>query len=302
MKKFLIGLLILILLVTGVLLYSRYIGATGLLVKEYKITNTVLTDNFHGFKIVHISDIHYGRVTKDKELQQLVDKINLLKPDIVVLTGDLIDKDTHLTPEMADSIENILKKINVTVEKYAISGNHDVRFDNWETIIENAGFKNLDNTYDLIYKEGYSPLFIGGVSTMDNTTLSMSDKMKTMMEFLNQKPEDNTNNLPGEEPNPENNTIVKPIYKILLLHEPDLIDNVDTDSFDLVLAGHSHNGQVKIPFIKPLILPEGCKKYYDEYYKVNNTDLYVSSGIGTSNLNFRLFNKPSVNLYRLTNK
>ena len=68
---------------------------------------------------------------------------------------------------------------------------------------------------------------------------------------------------------------------------------------DLVLSGHSHNGQINIPFIKKYFLPKGSRKYYDNYYKVQDTDLYISSGIGLSRLNLRMFNKPSINFYRI---
>lgn len=80
------------------------------------------------------------------------------------------------------------------------------------------------------------------------------------------------------------------------------MDNLDLNKYDLVLTGHSHGGQVRIPFIGKLYTPEGAKKYYDEYYKINNTDLYISSGLGTSMYKFRLFNRPSFNFYRITNK
>ena len=90
-------------------------------------------------------------------------------------------------------------------------------------------------------------------------------------------------------------------YKIILVHEPDYIDTITSkyNNTNLVLAGHSHNGQINIPYIKKLLLPEGSKKYYNNYYKVNNTNLYISSGLGESNINFRLFNKPSINFYRI---
>ena len=67
----------------------------------------------------------------------------------------------------------------------------------------------------------------------------------------------------------------------------------------LILSGHSINGSINIPIIKKTLLPEGALNYYEEYYKINNTDIYISNGIGVNNLNFRLFNKPSFNLYRL---
>ena len=86
------------------------------------------------------------------------------------------------------------------------------------------------------------------------------------------------------------------------MHEPDYIDDIDYSKFDLVLAGHSHNGQVRIPFIGATILPDGAKKYYKEYYKLEDTKLYISSGIGTTILPIRLFNKPSYNFYRIIKK
>ena len=69
--------------------------------------------------------------------------------------------------------------------------------------------------------------------------------------------------------------------------------------FNLLLAGHSHAGQVRLPFIGAVILPEGAQKYYDSHYKIENSDLYVSNGLGVSNYNFRLFNTPSYSVYRL---
>ncbi len=89
-------------------------------------------------------------------------------------------------------------------------------------------------------------------------------------------------------------------YKIILCHEPDYIDTIVKDyNVDLVLSGHSHNGQINIPYIKKFFLPKGSRKYYDNYYKVQDTDLYVSSGVGLSRLNLRMFNKPSINFYRI---
>ena len=93
-----------------------------------------------------------------------------------------------------------------------------------------------------------------------------------------------------------------PSYKINIMHTPDTFDDIKNYNFNLVLAGHSHNGQVDLPFYGAIYTPKGAKKYYKPYYKIDNTDLYISSGIGTSNYNFRLFNRPSFNLYRLNAK
>ena len=83
------------------------------------------------------------------------------------------------------------------------------------------------------------------------------------------------------------------------MHEPDKVVDLQ-NKYDLILAGHSLNGQINIPLIKQLLLQKGSKKYYKNHYLINNTDMYISSGIGTTKFKYRLFNKPSVNLYRLT--
>lgn len=276
--------LIIIFILIIVILYSRFIGTKGLKVKEYKITNEVIADNFYGFKIVHISDIHYGRTVNKKELENLVKEVNLLKPDIVVLTGDLIDEDTEMSETICKEISDTLSQINVNVGAYAISGNHDKYFNDWEEIIKNSGFKNINDSYELIYNNGYTPILLAGISSNNDDTLTIGEKYTSIEEYINSNDEFSN------------------IYKILLMHEPDFIDNINYSYFNLILAGHSHNGQIRLPFIGATILPPNGKKYYDEYYKLNNTDLYVSSGVGTSTISFRLFNKPSINFYRLANK
>lgn len=275
--------IIFILIIAAILLYSRFIATKGLATKEYKITSSSIQDNFHGFKIVHISDVHYGRTTDKKDLNNMVKEVNLLKPDIVVLTGDLIDKDTNLDDALKSEISEALSSINANVGKYAISGNHDSNFSEWESIINDSGFKNLNDTYELIYNDGYTPILLAGLSSNLNNQVNITERYNKILEY-------------------SNNENIKELYKILLIHEPDYINSIDYSNFNLILAGHSHNGQVRLPFIGGIILPNGAKKYYKEHYKINNTDLYISSGIGTSGISFRLFNKPSINFYRLTNK
>lgn len=275
--------IIFILIIAAILLYSRFIATKGLVTKEYKITSSSIQDNFHGFKIVHISDVHYGRTTDKKDLNNIVKEVNLLKPDIVVLTGDLIDRDTKLDDALKGEISEALSSINANVGKYAISGNHDSNFSEWESIINDSGFKNLNDTYELIYNDGYTPILLAGLSSNLNNQVDITERYNKILEY-------------------SNNENIKELYKILLIHEPDYINNINYSNFNLILAGHSHNGQVRLPFIGGIILPNGAKKYYKEHYKINNTDLYISSGIGTSGISFRLFNKPSINFYRLTNK
>ena len=197
------------------------------------------------------------------------------------------NENNKLNNEEADKISSILSEMNATVGKYAINGNHDYYFKDWNLIVENSGFKILNDNYDLIYLRNDKYIMISGMSTNSYGKKSINEKLNDSSSYLKDKKDDE-----------------KPIYSILLMHEPDYIDDINLNDYNLVLAGHSHNGQVRIPIIGALkfTLPMGSRKYYDTYYKVKNTDLYVSNGIGTSTVNFRLFNKPSFNLYRFTNK
>lgn len=289
MKKKVISTIIIVIVLIGLtLLYSRFIATTGLKIKEYKIVNENITESFNGLKIVHITDIHYGRTVKDKELKNIVKKINILKPDIVVLTGDLLDRDVKLTGKQITKLQNILNSINVKYNKYAIMGNHDYKHKEWESVITNSGFINLNNNYDLIYDNENNYMLLSGLSTSSYGTLSNEEKMLLSDEYINTINTDEAKQ--------------KSMYNILIMHEPDAITEINYDNYNLVLAGHSHNGQVRMPFIGAIILPPKAKLYYDEYYRLNNTDLYISSGLGTSNMDFRLFNRPSFNFYRIAKR
>ena len=91
-------------------------------------------------------------------------------------------------------------------------------------------------------------------------------------------------------------------YKINIMHYPDEFDNIKKYNYDLVLAGHSHNGQIALPVYGAVITPENAKEYYKPYYKIDNTLFYISSGVGTTKFDYRFLNKPSFNLYRILKK
>jgi len=279
-KLIIIGIIVLIITIL-VLIYARFIGTSGLKINEYKIVNSNIIDEYHGLKVVHITDIHYGSTINSKRLKKLVDKVNFLKPDIVVLTGDLTDE---MTDYNKDELINNLVGINARLGKYAVSGNHDYPIDNFNEIIEKSGFINLNNTYELIYDNTNQPIVISGVSSNISDTTSLNTKTESFDNFIS--------NINQEDK----------IYSILLMHEPDYIKQLNLENYDLILSGHSHNGQINIPLIRKLYMPVGSKEYTNGHYKIKNTDLFVSNGVGTSWLKFRLFSKPSIDLYRLTNK
>ena len=278
MKKIIRFILIIILILTLILIYSRFGGTRGLITKEYKIETNNIDEKFDGLKIIHFSDLHYIRRINKDELSKVIEEINLIKPDIVFFTGDLIDKDYKINDKEKEELINLLNNITSKYGKYSILGNHDYKKDIklLEEIYTSSNFKLLQNNYDIIYEDNNNKLFIGGTDTYSFNKQDI-DKI---MEYFN------------------NNEDIS--YKIILTHEPDYIDEITSKyNVDLVLSGHSHNGQINIPYIKNIFLPYGSKKYFNNYYKVKNTDLYISSGLGESRINLRLFNKPSINFYRI---
>ena len=272
-------LLIIIIFLSLFFLYSRYIGINGLIVKEYSIVDSKLPNNFYGLKIVHLSDIHYKITTTKKDLEKIVKEINLLKPDIVILSGDLFNKSINYTNKDYKNLIEILNNINYNIGKYAIKGDNDLNIKKWEEVINESNFINLNDTYELIYSEGYDPILLTGISSNIKKN-NIKENINSIYSQVNTKYN----------------------YSILVLHEPDFIAEIDYNKFNLILAGHSLNGQIKLPFIGSLIKPNGAKNYYNEYYELNNTKLYISGGIGTNEYKFRFNNKPSFNLFRLRNK
>ena len=278
MKKIIKWVLIIFLVLLFTIIYARYIGTMGFNTKEYTINDKYIPEGFDGLKIVHFSDLHYNRAITLSKVKDIINEINMINPDIVVFTGDLVDKDATITNKDYSNLTNTLEKINAKYGKYAIMGNHDYYKDS-EKIINvytDSGFKYLDNNYDLIYSKNNEPIFIGGVNT---SSYNMDDVDKTM-EYFNDHDDD--------------------IYKIILIHEPDITDKiVNNYHVNLILAGHSHNGQIRLPIIGAIYTPPGAKKYYDNYYNIDGTKLYISSGLGVSTVNYRLWNRPSINFYRI---
>lgn len=289
--------ILIILFIIGIILcYSHFITPHHLKTKEIKIVNTNIPDSFHGLKIVQFSDLHYGMTTNKKDLQKIQKEINRLKADIVIFTGDLFDQSFTLTSKEQKVMTEFLNGIDANISKYAITGEDDYSFSNYSMILENGGFQLLDETYDTIYNEANESIFLAGMSTSIHGTKNTKDKMKPTFDYL-----DTFYDTKDEEGNiieKEN----KPIYHILILHEPDSIYDIDYTKFDLILAGHSHLGQVRLPLIGGLYYPKLSKTLKNSHYQLESTELYISGGVGTTKLPFRLFNSPEISLFRITNQ
>lgn len=269
--------LFLVVIVVTIFLYAKYTGIKGLIVKEYRVKSEILTNNFSGLKIIHFSDLLYKSTVDKEDVKNLIKRINELKPDIVVFTGDLINKNAKINNEDIEFLEEELESIKAKVGKYAIYGDEDYSIESYKTIMEKSKFKILNNSYDEIFYKNNESMFIIGLPSSLKEEIKLEDAFNFYKEDEKRK------------------------FIIVLVHDGKTIRFLDESTYevDLVLGGHSLNGSIVIPYYGGIFIDDGAYKYYQEHYSKGITDIYISSGVGTNKYPYRIFNKPSFNLYRL---
>jgi uncharacterized protein len=238
--------------------YARGVEPRWFNLKKIDVIIPGLNSVFEGYKIVQLSDLHARSGIMDR--QQLVKVAQIAtgqKPDLITLTGDYI---TDRADKAEAMLTNAFKQLKATDGVVGIMGNHDREEDKDRMAIERvfveAKVNLLNNAVYSIDKNGHK-LNIAGV---DDVFFNYADLPSTIVQL----PPTGTN--------------------ILLAHEPDFIDTAAaTHKFSLQLSGHSHGGQIVVPFL-PRISPHLAKKYTHGHYNVNGTQLYVSSGVGTTGL------------------
>ncbi len=259
MKKFIISFCFVLLSAFIFLpVYMYFIEPNMLVVKKEKTFSSL------GLRVVVFSDTHFGKFYSYKNADKIVEKINAQQADIVLFLGDMFD---DINKEQAQYLTNKFMTIKAPYGKYAINGNHDFRIDVrlYNKIMTDAGFHVLVNNMEKL-------------SDYNINILGIDDAIKGNIDTTFFKNITDTESL-----------------NILLLHEPDIIDYIDTSKIDIAFAGHTHGGQVKVPFLTKLVMPPYAKKYTDGLYNVNdNTKLYVSTGIGMSGLPIRFMNIPEI--------
>ena len=280
-RKIIICFVTIVLLTALLYLYAYLFGTAGLKVKEYKIKKKSFLEEYNGFKVAHITDVHYGNHISKEKIVRLVNEINALKPDLIFITGDLVDN--IITEKEHRELVEEFKKLQANINIYAVKGNHDTYYKKYDDLISEMGFIKIDDSYEKIYLDNEHFIFLAGLSDSIFNSKSTKDRFSDIETELN-----------------DEESMRGCILKFLLIHEPDYIEQINYNKFDSIFSGHSHNGQVRLPIIGALYEPIGAKKYFKEYYKLENTDLYISSGVGLSWLPIRLFNKPSFNFYRIT--
>ena len=241
MKKIVKVISIILIISLTILSYGMFIGSRYTFVNEHKITDKKIPNSFHGLKIVQISDLLYPSL-KSNDLDKLTKKINELKPDILVFTGNIKRNNYELTKKDITTLNNFFNSLNSNIKKYAIYGNNDN--DNLKLIFENTNFLILDNQEDIIYNG-------------ENESIKIIGFNAKKLDFSNIK---------------ESND-----YTICLLSNPDKIAKVN-NTCQVVFSGETLGGEIKLPFTKGL----DNHTYYKNYYLINQTKLYINNGLGNN--------------------
>jgi predicted MPP superfamily phosphohydrolase len=277
-----------LLALSGLALFSTIIYLDNKLVKvsKYEIKNHKIPNEFNNFKIVHLSDFHNYKFI-DKDNFRVIEKINNENPDIIVMTGDMVnkyDKDFSRFLKLAET----LSKHN---KIYYIIGNHEQRLrkHDLDFILKRLNeFKiTVLNDNKVTIQRKNESLNIYGINIplpfykIRNKPSNIDDVIDKVLGKCSMKE-----------------------YNILLAHNPLYFEAYAKCNVDLVLSGHVHGGMIRLPFVGGLLSPE--RKFFPKYssgiYKLDNKKLIVSRGLGHSKPGIRVFNMPEILTITLSNK
>lgn len=250
-------------------------GNVSLMVSEITVTSDRLPQSFSGFRVAQISDLH--NATFGKNNSRLVAHLKETEPDILVITGDLVDSN-HTNVEVALSFAQQAVDIAPT---YYVNGNHEARLDEYTELkegLEAAGVMVLENEKVEIERAG-AHICLAGVNDpsfeIEHMAGDASAGLRAALDGL-LSPDDT--------------------YTVLLSHRPELFDVYVESQVDLVFTGHAHGGQFRLPFVGGVVAPgQGLFPQYDAgVYTEENTHMIVSRGIGNSIIPFRIHNRPEI--------
>jgi predicted MPP superfamily phosphohydrolase len=297
LRVFLLACFFLLFAAAAVLIWAFQVEPGLLMIKNYQVESDQLPQNWAGRRIGFITDIHSGPGYGSERLRKAVDKLMSENPDIIFFGGDLVDSSTPIEDdEFAREIVAELSRLEAEHGKYAVIGNHDNRLIaeleaaiSW---LEQAGFTVLINQAVMV-----DGVWIGG---LDESYFGKPDLEETLMQPTK------SSGIVSE--TTDDQADESTLYRIMLMHQPDylpLYENSDRKTdLDLIVSGHSHNGQITL-FGHPLMKVYQGEEFVRGQYKPfaeTDTDLIVSSGLGSVVIHARLFNIPELTIIELNSK
>lgn len=255
-------------------------GNGALELNTYTIQSAKLPEAFDGYRIAHVSDLHNAQMGDDNE--KLLAMLREAEPDMIAITGDLIDSRNTETEIALHFIQEAVK----IAPCYYVTGNHEARvsaYPELKAAMEAAGVIVLEDERTEITLDGETITLLGIDDPSFQTDYLFGDDESVVSAKLD--------NLTDEDDG----------FTVLLSHRPELFDTYVSSSVDLVLSGHAHGGQFRLPFVGGLAAPnQGLFPEYDAgLYAEGTTNMIVSRGVGNSIFPFRINNRPEVILIEL---
>ena len=270
--------LVLLILAVGLCWFQWQCWGIKTTVTEVELSG--LPEGFDGLRIAHLSDLHGHEYGENSET--LISKVAEQQPDLIFLTGDIIDRESQMTmlPALAEGLVGI-------APCYYVTGNHEWSLGTefvktLKSLLKNCGVVVLSNEY-LVLERGGSSVVLAGIDDPNG--------------YLDQKtPEELYKEITAEQPG---------LFTILLAHRNDAIERYAGAGYDFVLSGHGHGGLIRLPFTDGLVSP--ARTFFPTWtagvYTVGESTLFVSRGLGNNTVpiqGFRLFNRPDLAIVDLS--
>lgn len=262
-------------IIAGIWLFL-YVNNHWIVITEQTFESENIPVQFDGFRITQVSDLHDALFGKNQE--KLVGKVRKTNPDVIFITGDLIDSNRYYLERSLMAVQEFVNIADV----YYVIGNHEVAVNQVDEIyraLQELGVHILPNKSLFIERDG-AQMAIAGIED----PLNGLDTQTMLNTALSHVPED--------------------VFTVLLAHRPEKFDIYVENEIDLVFAGHAHGGQIRLPFVGGIIAPgQGFfPKYTAGFYEENQTTMNVNRGLGNSGAPFRIFNLPEVSVVELKAK
>lgn len=279
--KFFTFLLVIALIAMAMLYYALFVAVDHIQIRYETLASAKIPEELNDIKIAYFTDVEYGFYIDEEKFQKLINQIETTSPDVVIFGGDLFeDGEQEIKKETAEALSAGLKSVSAPLGKFAVLGERDLANETTRKtvtqILENAGFEILQNKSLHIRNKTKAGITLIGVDSLVNGEPNISEAVKQVTD---------------EE------------FNILVTHCPDLFaQEIPYASISLGIAGHSHGSQINIPLYGPYQKVEGSAIYPLGKYSINGMELQVSSGVGTTQINARLFSPSEIVIYRLQHR
>ena len=273
--KVLIVLLSIAIIFAGILYYAIYISPERVNIKYDTITSTKIPKSLDSVTIGYFSDVYYKSFMNEERLTKMVEKIKEAKADVILFGGDLLADIAieEMSVEDISALATILSSIEAPLGKFYVLGDNDCVNEDKKTLVSNilynSGFENLTNRSTKLHNGKMESITLIGLDNCINGNVDIQTALNlTSVENFN----------------------------VIFTHTPDPLASLPVENIDLGLAGHSMGGQVRLPGFGAFESIDGAEKYSYGLYTYNGNIVRISNGLGTKDVDMRLFCDPQFNI------